>query len=421
MQILTAGSFLNLENDSGVEALKFTARRLAEHSASVVAENLNIASLENLANSLWEKAEYLTRETERRRLQEVFTQNFSERFRELKPEVSGAKNSSFETESKVSTINTIGSVNPLPTPEKTESGESENANCAKLLPSAVSKEDKTVAQEKSDEFLGFVENDKSLEETTITESEAKMTTTSEASALTNAQTAHEPVSEKLKPENLSSVDEKSNTENQTGDKSDSEAEKPNDAKPQTDTTSAKSENITTSVSKNNAPATNAKESFDFEKCTINLNLTLLPTESGGIKRKAIISAASHDLPPEIDFLEIAEGEDLTSIANLVQEKLKRFQQTLPVKYIEQLRASKTKSARKPSTAKANTAPTKTENDKPSKEKESGEPKGQDEKSVEPEKTQALANAEENKTSVSSDFMPTVNQTNAAHEIQQSLF
>ncbi|MBA4183383.1 MAG: hypothetical protein H0X49_05145, partial [Acidobacteria bacterium] len=60
MQTLTAGSFLHLENASTIEALKFTACRLAEYSGSVVAENLTAASLENLANSLWEKAEYLT-------------------------------------------------------------------------------------------------------------------------------------------------------------------------------------------------------------------------------------------------------------------------------------------------------------------------------------------------------------------------
>ncbi len=56
MQTLTAGSFLNLENDEKVEALKFTARRLAEYSGNVVTESLNAEALENLANSLWEKA-----------------------------------------------------------------------------------------------------------------------------------------------------------------------------------------------------------------------------------------------------------------------------------------------------------------------------------------------------------------------------
>ena len=53
------------------------------------------------------------------------------------------------------------------------------------------------------------------------------------------------------------------------------------------------------------------------------------------------------MPPEIEFLEISEGEDLTEIAALVRDKLERFKQTLPAKYIEQLRASKTKTAKKP--------------------------------------------------------------------------
>jgi hypothetical protein len=83
--------------------------------------------------------------------------------------------------------------------------------------------------------------------------------------------------------------------------------------------------------------------------------------------------------------------------------LKRFQQTLPVKYIEQLRASKTKAAKKPSTAKANTVPIQTENEKPNNEKESGGQKAQKEKSVETE------------------FAPTINQKVSANEIQQSLF
>jgi hypothetical protein len=71
IQTLTADSFVNFENDASVEALKLTARRLAEHTATIAtAENLQPASLENLANNLWDKAEYVTRETERRRLRE---------------------------------------------------------------------------------------------------------------------------------------------------------------------------------------------------------------------------------------------------------------------------------------------------------------------------------------------------------------
>src|SRR5437868_255485 len=86
MQTLQAGSFLNLDSDEKVEALKFSARLLAEHSGKVVKENLNQQSLESLANNLWQKAEYVTREAERRRLQQIFVENFTERFRELQPD-----------------------------------------------------------------------------------------------------------------------------------------------------------------------------------------------------------------------------------------------------------------------------------------------------------------------------------------------
>ncbi len=52
MQTLTAGSFLNLENAGSVEALKFTARRLAEHTTTVIAENLTAEALKNWQTTL---------------------------------------------------------------------------------------------------------------------------------------------------------------------------------------------------------------------------------------------------------------------------------------------------------------------------------------------------------------------------------
>ena len=416
MQILQTGSFVNLENDQGVEALKLTARRLAEHSTSVITENLNSSALENLANNLWEKAEYVTRETERRRLKEIFTQNFSQRFCELKPEVSEAKDPSFEAESNVSTNNNIEWESQSSNPETIQSGESEIAARENVVSSAVSKEDMTADQEKSDEFLGFVENDNSPGEARAADSEAKMTTAPEEIGQTIAQTAQDTISSTLRPKDFSNADETPTTEDQTVAQS-LTTEKSNDTKMPT----AANVSQATNSSKNNPSATKSNDSFDFEKCTINLNLTLLPTEYGNKKRKVIIGAASHDLPPEIDFLEIAEGEDLTNISDLVREKLERFKQTLPVKYIEQLRASKTKTAKKTSTKQANTAATQTENEKPHNERMSGEQTVQKEKSLETEKTPAMGETEGSKTIASSDFVPTVTQKVSTNEIQQSLF
>jgi len=133
---------------------------------------------------------------------------------------------------------------------------------------------------------------------------------------------------------------------------------------------------------------------------------------GGREHKVIVSATSHKLPPEIDFLEIAEGEDLAQIAELVRDKLARFKQTLPVKYIEQLRASKTKASKKPATAKAVTAapPTQPAINKANDEKESGE-----------QKTQHEAVTEKVNTAASLAQIPTVQQSVAANNVQGSLF
>ena len=100
----------------------------------------------------------------------------------------------------------------------------------------------------------------------------------------------------------------------------------------------------------------AKEPFEFGKCTVSLNLTLLPCVGNEASRKVIISTVSHALPPEIEYLEIEMGEDLEQIAALVKDKLARFRGTLPVKYIEQLRASKTKPTKTNQTAKTNLPP-----------------------------------------------------------------
>ena len=175
-----------------------------------------------MANNLWEKAEYVARENEQRRLKQIFVESFTERFRELKPEFIETENSSFEAGSNTLTSENTDSINNSLAPEIIEPGEEEST---------------TVTQEKSDEFLGFIKSDESSENASNAESEAKITTALEETA----QTAHETVSETLQLENQRAVDVTPNDENQT----ESVAEKPNAIKPQTDASAAKTEKETT--------------------------------------------------------------------------------------------------------------------------------------------------------------------------------
>ena len=429
MQTLTAGSFLNLESGGSVEALKFTARRLAEYSGNVVTENLNATGLETLANSLWEKAAYVTRETERRRLKQIFNENFSERFRELKPEVSSAESANLESSTIAGASSTADSVTKSPAPEIVETSENERAatESTSQTAAAESPENPTEAHGKKDEFLGFVESNAPFTDAPVKETEAVKRGVLEQAEQTAIQNVNETVAENLKPENQSVEARKPNSENQSaGDESKPLAENQNNqqSKPATAAVAAKNDSpgSVEIKSKTQVSATDAaKEPFELGKCTVNLNLVLLPVSASGERRKVIVSAMSHNLPPEIDFLEITESEDLNEIAALVRDKLGRFKQTLPAKYIEQLRSAKPKSAKKPSHEKTTAAaPTNQPAGQAKDEKASGERKAEQGSSNDAAKLQSAAK-QNNAHASSTAFAPIINKPIAANEIQGSLF
>lgn len=441
MRTLTAGSFLNLENNETVEALKNTARRLAEHTGTVVEENLNSAALENLADSLWQKAEYVTRETERRRLRQIFNENFRERFRELKPEAAEARNSDVEVSPADSTFkiaDSDGESNASAIVER-ETSETTAATGAEVSSTVSPKNSATVAEGKKDEFLGFVASGESFGDDQTAETEAEALTALEESPQTIAQAEDEPAVETSQTEVRTADVETVDSANQVADVGNSKqpetAENSNDAKTETTTVAAATpiaaskpaaatpttNEATASAGKNGA---GAQEPFEFEKCTINLNLTLLPMESGSNKRKVIVGAMSHNLPPEIDFLEVADGADLTQLADLLREKLARFKQTLPVKYIEQLRSAKNKSAKKPAAKPitATAAISQPASKQTTVEKTSGGQKTLEASNARTDKPQSqAATAEESNVTASNAPTPAFNQSVAANNIQGSLF
>lgn len=433
MQTLTAGSFLNLENDSIIESLKHTARRLAEHTATVVKENLPPAALENLANTLWGKAEYVTRETERRRLHQIFVENFNERFRELKPATAQAEDSSLEFSTANAPIENAGSKEKSNAPEIIESvnGESTEAAARENFSSTISSEESAPevpeVEEKTDEFLGFVDSGETFKDVQAKDTSVA-TTVPEETAPTIVQNADELNTETSEPENqLIEVETPISTDQSFAEKVESPTvDTSNQAKPEaTNAAVPESKPITTtSAAKAGANVSNGRDPFEFEKCTINLNLTLLPMESGSSKRKVIVGAMSHNLPPEIEFIEVADGADLTQIATLVSDKLARFKQTLPVKYIEQLRASKAKSAKKTAPAKttaATAAPTKPAVDQPKVEKTSSEQKVSETKRDETVKPPSEKATEKGGATISQATVPAANQSFGANNIQGSLF
>jgi len=328
-----------------------------------------------------------------------------------------------------------------PAPVIVANVENESAtNASENAFSSVSPEETTtVAEGKKDEFLGFVESGEPFGDARATDASATTaaatTTVLKETAPTIVQAGGELAAESSKPENQSSV-ENPNPANQNANIAEQNvsptAENPTVTKTEaTVAASVESKPTTTtavaaSAGKNGAnQAADGREPFEFEKCTINLNLTLLPAELGKNTRKVIVGAVSHNLPPEIDFLEIADGGDLSQIAGLIREKLERFKQTLPVKYIEQLRQSKNKAAKKSAPTKATTAavaaPTQTAINQIKAEIPSGLRHAQEASSNETVKPQPETTAEKSSIAASTVAPPMVNQSVAANSIQGSLF
>src|SRR5215203_709242 len=297
MQTLQTGSFLTLEKTAAVEALKFTARLLAEHTEKVVKENLNAPQLGNLANNLWQKAEYVTRETERRKLQQIFVENFTERFRELKPD--------FDT----LILAIADSFNRENTPEKIE--EKREQIVIQETTSPIEQTSQIHAQK--DEFLGLVKTDEILSEPATEERETEGAAPEEIRQIV-ADSEAETKTEGVKTQNESGTAETSIPESSKVFE-ETKIIKEN-IKADGLQTTAQNNSRTENLVKSGTAVSEAKEPFEFGKCTVSLNLTLLPCTGHEASRKVIVSTASHALTPEIEYLEIEMGEDLEQIAAL---------------------------------------------------------------------------------------------------------
>jgi hypothetical protein len=100
MQVLTSGSFINLDNEEKIERLIFTAKEIA---VAAGAEGFNNEEENNrkFADEIWQSAEYMCREHEEARIKTIFINAFLERLRGYRGNTA-ATNSPVEVSEKVS-------------------------------------------------------------------------------------------------------------------------------------------------------------------------------------------------------------------------------------------------------------------------------------------------------------------------------
>jgi hypothetical protein len=102
MEVLSSGSFINLDNQEKIERLIFTAGEIAVAASETYGFSNEEENNKKFALEIWQGAEYMCRSTEEARIKNIFTNAFLERLQELRGEGSGRAKSPVEVSQKVS-------------------------------------------------------------------------------------------------------------------------------------------------------------------------------------------------------------------------------------------------------------------------------------------------------------------------------
>lgn len=311
MEILSAGAFINLENQEKIEQLKFTAAELANAAMETEGFTGDEELGRRLALEFWQGLEYMSRETEETAIKNIFLNHFLERLRELRPV-------------QTTTIEL-----------RQDSGES--------VSEPIDNDIKPV-----DEFLGVVETtDNELIQTeddeTSIQSKDFSILENDSSQQTEVKTTSDAASE--------SADSNSSSQGENQENVEPEQEKSVETK--------------TAVGNLALPE---KEPYQWGKCTVTATIQLLPVgDDGATERKAVLSVRTHDFAPQISLVQLA-GNNLTAeLAPELEKVLAKYQSDMPAKVMDKLKKEKTATKK---TALKTTSEVKTVSQETAKPKES---------------------------------------------------
>jgi len=266
MQILTSGSFINLDNQEKVEQLVFTAKEIAGAAVSTDGFTSDEENNKKLALEIWQGAEYMTREHERARIQNLFVNNFIERLREIAP----APEEIPAVETNVAKDEFLGFVTAAAETDKenqeiAESGDIPTENAEATNPAEVVPPNGETAPSLQTEIL---------ETETIKPAETAMAATIAAAEIeTTEPEIVEPAAPTQKAENK--IAEVSQTAQ--------------------DEKSAPGAAITLSD----------KEPYRWDDCTVTATIQLLPVETG--VRRAVLSVRTHEFAPQFSVVELSKA------------------------------------------------------------------------------------------------------------------
>jgi hypothetical protein len=302
MEILSSGSFINLENQEKIEQLKSTAVELANAAMETEGFVNDEESGRRLALEFWQGLEYMCRESEEAAIKNIFLNHFLDRLREFRPVQTAAL---------------------IELPQNSALGSDLAADENETKP--------------EDEFLGVIDTNAD-EEISIEGNQAAVEEDSnQAEEISTSATFADRQAEVKTTENVST-----DTASETA-SSASEIEEKVEPSPE-NTAEAK-----TSLGNLSLPE---KEPYQFGKCTVTATIQLLPEDGGGATtRRAVLSVRTHDFAPQISMVELTAGNNLTAeLMPELEKVLVKYKTDLPAKVMDKLRKEKTsakKTALKP--------------------------------------------------------------------------
>jgi hypothetical protein len=306
MEILSSGSFVNLENQGKIEQLAYTAREIANAAVETDGFANEEENNRRLALEIWQGAEYMTRDHEEAQVKNIFINNFLDRLRELggaskmpnaEPENSasaGEENSPDENAaSRDEFLGFVGTAE-VSEQESAEQGSSDGENTLETADGDVAAPVSNVIPNSQDEKVGdnFGEPDDSLTEATLE-------------------------TENAKPDEGES--QKANQLSESG----------------------KAENIQPETNpKQNFGAITLpeKEPYQFDKCTVTATIQLLPTDAG--IRRAVLSVRTHDFAPQISVVELNDGATPAQLLPALESAFERYKTDLPAKVMDKMKREK---------------------------------------------------------------------------------
>jgi hypothetical protein len=296
MEILNSGSFINLENQEKIEQLKYTAIELANAASSTAGFTNEEEAARKLALEFWQGLEYMCRESEQATIQNIFTGEFLEQLRQLRP---GAIISEIATTDE--------------TPEFT-----------------VEQTSQTITAQ--DEFLGVLAPE-----------------SQEFAALENNNEIQEiPVSEEVLTSTEIALTETGKSESVECAENESDPAQSEEIVSQIAETKSSSDGVETEV----GLSLPEKEPYQFNKCTVTAIIQLLPEIENSETRKAVLSVRTHDFAPNISLVEVSANNLTAALAPEIEKVLAQYKSDLPFKVMDKMK--KEKAAPKRHTPKVST-------------------------------------------------------------------